>query len=104
MSARADHVAPEPWRPVWWEPTIWAGADFTWSASIVGDHGLVGGELVLDGGRWPLTVTSTAVAATVPAAQLADVGDGGAAQIFVDRSDGTRVLWMHGRLIRGGTP
>lgn len=102
MSARANHVLPEPWRPVWWEPTIWPGADFTFSAEIPGGHTIAGGELVLDGRRWPLTVTAQAVTVTVPAAELADVAEGGAAQIFTDDRAGARMLWLHGRITRGG--
>lgn len=102
MRKRADHVAAEPWRPVWWEPTIWPGADFVWSASIPGGHTIAGGDLVLDGRRWPLVVTAEAVSVTAPAAELADVAEGGTAQIFVTDKAGTRSLWLHGRITRGG--
>lgn len=81
---------------------MWTGADFTWSAELAGGHDFTGGELVLDGRRWPLTVTAAAVTVTAPAAELADVAEGGAAQLFIDHTAGTRTLWMHGRITRGG--
>lgn len=101
MTPGIAHTAPGGLAPVWWEPLLIDGADWTWSASIHGEHTITAGELIMDGRRWPAEVTARTISLRVPAADHQHIGDHAAATLYLDLADGTRIAWIHGRTTRG---
>lgn len=91
------------WQPVWWEVEVWPGSSWQWSATLHGaTPGTVqGGELVVDGKRFPITADDDVVVASLTPDQVGGITDGAAAQLFVDVAGVGRVLWLHGKVIVG---
>lgn len=93
------------WTPVWWSPVLWAGSAWSFSARLTGlaPGAITGAALVVNGRNYPVEVAEDIIQFTLSASQADQVPAGAVAELFLDTTAG-RVLWIRGRVTRGGTP
>lgn len=95
----------EDWAPVHWSPVFWEGSTWTFSARLTGleDGAITGATLAINGQVFPVSVSEDLLNVTIPVSQADQVPSGAVAELFLDTVAG-RILWIRGRVIRGGTP
>lgn len=94
---------PNGWQPLWWEPVLWHGSDWTFTARLTGlaPGAIEGGTIYFDGKGFPATVKNDVLTAVVTFDEWKGAKEGGAAEAFLHTAAGT-VLWMRGRIVLGG--
>lgn len=90
-------------RPVWWEPELWPGAAWHFTARLTGATPgvLQAVVLVMDGQTFPGRVTDDMVTVQLSPEQVASITPGAAAQLYLDMEGYGRALWLTGTVVVG---
>lgn len=98
-----ERVVDGTWTPVWWEPELWPGSRFYFTATLHNcpPGAITGGVMFLDGREFPVSVSHGRIQAEVPAGVTGELAHGGSARLYLDTASG-RVLWLAGTITQGG--
>ena len=92
------------WTPRWWEPEVWPGSTFTFTATLHNyvDGAITGGAMFLDGLAVPVTVDQGRIQARVGEDLTPLIQPGGSARLYLDIPGVGRILWLNGTVSGGG--
>lgn len=89
--------------PIWWEPKLIDGADWSFNATCTGLHEgkLVQAVLWLNGQMYTFPIKGNVIYVKVDKGIVSTINRGAAIDLYLDTDGGARLAWLHGTVQKG---
>ena len=91
-------------KPLFWQPTLTAGADWFFSVRLTGavpGH-VTGAVMAINGQMYPVVVHTDRLEARLDRSVVQGIPGGAACQMYLDVADSGRVCWLSGTVLKDG--